>query len=89
MTEISEKLTSDGYDVRGPFAQDGATAFSFSKDGKLGTVTILASAPATMDRTLDMRGTYVEITYDLTAPPAPKLTPGGTPPARTAPSSAQ
>jgi len=67
-------LPEAGYELREIQAKpDGSVTIHFRREGKLGYVSILPTAPARYDGRLGLTGTFVDITFELTPPPLPVL----------------
>lgn len=72
--ELERSLPEAGYTIRGVQEQsDGGVIIHFLRDGKLGYASIFPKVPARYDARMQLDGTFVEITYELTPPPIPVL----------------
>ena len=68
-----KQLASAGYIVKGSREQPNGFAVDFQQGEKVGLVLILAAAPSRIDPDLGLNGSYVNVIYGQTPPPAPAL----------------
>lgn len=78
-TFYETSFATNGFKIRASrVLPSGTIAIEFERNARVGLITILAEAPAGVDPSLGLNGTYVDVVYDLVPPPLPRIptTPG-------------